>query len=140
MSPALVFRQLQRKSAGNFSVAVLPIVIAAALVSPAQQARSQRASSDNNSDPRVVAAEKLLSEGRVQDAKQTLEEEIREKPNVAAYNLLGIACISEKNFPDALDAFDHALKIDPNSVKTHNNLANFYIAQGKAELAEKELK
>src|SRR5256885_7527159 len=53
-------------------------------------------------------------------------------------SLLGIIFSNEKNFPDALDAFQRALQLNPKSVKTHGNLANFYIAEGKPDLAEKE--
>jgi tetratricopeptide (TPR) repeat protein len=46
--------------------------------------------------------------------------------------LLGIACGDEKDYADALDAFQHALKLAPNSTITHNNLGNLYVVQQKA--------
>jgi len=42
------------------------------------------------------------------------------------------------DYANALDAFQHALKLDLNSTKTHNNLANLYVVQQKPDLAEKE--
>ncbi len=54
------------------------------------------------------------------------------------YNLLGIVYSSEKDYDNALEAFQHALKLDPNSARTHNNLGNLYVAQEKFDLAEKE--
>ena len=56
------------------------------------------------------------------------------------YNLLGIIYSSEKDFANALDAFQHALKLDPNSTRTQNNLGNVYVAQEKFDLAEKEFR
>ena len=56
------------------------------------------------------------------------------------YNLLGIVYSSQKDYANALEAFQHALKIDPNSTKTHNNLGNLYVAQERLDLAEKEFR
>ncbi len=61
-------------------------------------------------------------------------------PSVEGYNLLGIVYSSQKDYDNALEAFQHALKIDPNSTKTANNLGNLYVSQGKLDLAEKEFK
>ncbi len=54
------------------------------------------------------------------------------------YNLLGIVCTGEKDYDRALDAFQQALKLAPDSTKTHNNLGNLYVTQQKLDLAEKE--
>ncbi|MGA7313817.1 MAG: tetratricopeptide repeat protein, partial [Silvibacterium sp.] len=43
-------------------------------------------------------------------------------------------------YPNALAAFQNALKLAPNSTKTHNNLGNAYVAQKRLDLAEKEFR
>jgi Tfp pilus assembly protein PilF len=59
---------------------------------------------------------------------------------VEGYNLLGIICAGENEDAEALDAFQHALRLDANSPRTHNNLGNLYVAQKKFDLAEKEFR
>jgi len=54
--------------------------------------------------------------------------------------LLGIVYSNEQDFAHAVDAFQHALKLSPNSTKTLNNLGNAFAAQGKFDLAEREFK
>ena len=39
-----------------------------------------------------------------------------------------------------MEAFQHALTLDPNSAGLHNNLGNVYVAQEKFDLAEKEFR
>jgi tetratricopeptide (TPR) repeat protein len=87
-----------------------------------------------------LEAQELVSESHLDEAKQKILEQLKNAPSVEGYNLLGIILSSQKNFSDALDAFQQALRLNPNSVKTHNNFANFYLAEGKPELAEKEFK
>ena len=50
----------------------------------------------------------------------------------------GIVDTNEKNYSQAEEAFQQALRIDPGSKTTHNNLGNLYVAQQKLDLAEKE--
>jgi tetratricopeptide (TPR) repeat protein len=91
--------------------------------------------------PAFTEVEQLLAQGRLDEAKQKTEELLQADPgSVEGYNLLGIILSNQKNFSDALDAFQQALRLNPKSVKTLGNLANFYIAEGKPELAEKEFK
>jgi len=86
-------------------------------------------------------AEQLIGQGRLDEAKEKLQEQLKETPtSVEGFNLLGIVCSSEKDYPGALDALEHALKLDPKSTKTRNNLANFYVAEQRPDLAEKEFK
>ena len=42
------------------------------------------------------------------------------------------------SFPPVIEAFQHALKLAPNSTKTLNNLGNVYLSLQKTDLAEKE--
>jgi tetratricopeptide (TPR) repeat protein len=109
------------------------------------QSASQHTPKSSSRSPAAQApspfkeAEELLSQGSLDQAKQKIREQLALHPkSVEGYNLLGIAFSAEKDYPSALDAFQHALKIDPNSTKTHNNLGNFYVTQGKPDLAEAE--
>jgi tetratricopeptide (TPR) repeat protein len=91
--------------------------------------------------PAFVEVQELLAQGRLDEAKQKIQEQLKADPSsVEGYNLLGIILSNQKSFPDALDAFQQALRLNPKSVKTHSNLANFYIAEGKPDLAENEFK
>jgi tetratricopeptide (TPR) repeat protein len=84
-------------------------------------------------------AETLLRQGSIQEAKEKIQQQLALHPDsIAGYNLLGIAYTSEKEYANALAAFQHALRLSPSSTKTHNNLGNLYIAQEKTNLAEKE--
>jgi tetratricopeptide (TPR) repeat protein len=86
-------------------------------------------------------AESLLAQGLLDQAKEKIEEQLKLNPSsVEGLNLLGIVCTNQKDYRTGLDAFQHALKLNPNSTKTHNNLANLYVIQEKPDLAEKELR
>src|SRR5882724_13290499 len=81
-------------------------------------------------DPRLEEAQELLSQGRVDEAKQKIQEQLEQNPkSVDGYNMLGILYTGQKDYENALDAFQHALKLNPNSVRTRINLGNVYIAQ-----------
>lgn len=91
--------------------------------------------------PAFFQVQELLTQGRLEDAKQKVQELLKAYPSsLEGYNLLGIILSNQNDFPGALDAFQQALRLNPKSVKTLGNLANFYIAEGKPELAENEFK
>src|SRR5262249_17303095 len=80
-------------------------------------------------------------QGQMEAAKQKLEVELQGDPSsVEGYNLLGIIYSDEKDYANALRAFQYALKLDPGSKRTRNNLGNAYVAEGKLDLAEKEFR
>src|SRR5271155_1211445 len=84
-------------------------------------------------------AEELLRQGSIAEAKSKIQAELQHNPSsVEGYNLLGIAFSDEKDYANALQAFQHALNLAPNSTRTRNNLGNLYVAQEKLDLAEKE--
>jgi len=92
-------------------------------------------------DPRFADVEELLQQGRASEAKQRLQDILAQDPkSIEGYNLLGIVCISLKEYDAAFDALQHALKLDPSSPRTKNNLGNLYVAQQKVDLAEKEFR
>jgi tetratricopeptide (TPR) repeat protein len=91
--------------------------------------------------PLLAEAETLANQGRISEAKSKIYEELQQNPaNAEAYDLLGVISVSEKDYPGALEAFQHALKLDPTSTRTRNNVANVYVAQGKLDLAEQEFR
>ena len=86
-------------------------------------------------------AEALYQQGSVEEAKRKIEEQLRQNPrSVEGYNLLGIIYTSEKNYAQALDAFQQALTVDPKSARTRNNIGNVYVAQQNLVLAEQEFR
>src|SRR3569833_2177795 len=74
-------------------------------------------------------AESLLQQNRLAEAYTETVEQLKEHPDVDGYNLLGIIESSRNNFPDAIDAFEHALRLKPGSSKTLNNIGKAYAAQ-----------
>jgi tetratricopeptide (TPR) repeat protein len=124
-------------------ILALTIVFIFAGGSAAQQSTPAR----NNPRPAAKVsspfheAEALLQQGSVEEAKQKIQEQLKLNPSsVEGYNLLGIACSTEEDYDDALEAFRRALTLDPNSTRTHNNLGNVYVAQDKVDLAENEFR
>jgi len=86
-------------------------------------------------------AEALLQQGRPDQARQKVQEELAKHPeSVEAYNLLGIIAGSQQDYAGALAAFQQALKIAPNSTKTLVNLGNVYVAGKDPDQAEKEFR
>jgi tetratricopeptide (TPR) repeat protein len=85
--------------------------------------------------------EALVQQGRLADAKTAMLDELQRNPSsIDGYNLLGIIDSDEQDYSSALAAFQKALKLAPNSTKTHVNLGNVYVAQKRPDLAEKEFR
>ena len=131
------------------SQALLTVVLAASVSLPstclAQQtihhSAPHQAQLKAEASPAILETENLLAQGRLDEAREKIQEQLKADPSsLEGYNLLGIILSNQKNFPDALDAFQQALRLNPKSVKTHGNLANFYLAEGKPDLAENEFK
>jgi len=82
-----------------------------------------------------------MQQGRLDEAKHRLQDVLAQDPkSVEGYNLLGIVCISQKDYDGASDALQHALRLNPASSRTKNNLGNLYVAQQKLDLAEQEFR
>ncbi len=123
------------------------VLVACALCCPAilnsqSHAPAQRkAASISVKQNELAQAESLFKQGRVTEAKAEVQRFIQShSSSVDGYNLLGIICSSERDYDCALEAFQHALKLNPSSTRTHNNLGNLYASAGKADLAEKEFR
>ncbi len=104
-----------------------------------QRSTSQAASQER--DPLLLQAQTLLSQGHTAEAKEKLTHAVGENPSsIEAYNLLAIIYTNEKDFPNAFDALQHALKLNASSAGTRINLGNLYIAEDKSALAEQEFR
>jgi tetratricopeptide (TPR) repeat protein len=87
------------------------------------------------------AVEALAQQGRLEEAKVKVQEELQQNPSsIEGWNLLGIIESQEQDYSGALAALQKALQLAPNSTKTHNNLGNVYLTQKKFDLAEKEFR
>jgi tetratricopeptide (TPR) repeat protein len=88
-----------------------------------------------------LEAETLLRQGLLDQAKQKVQEELAQNPASAeGYKLLGVICSNEKDYANAQEAFEHALKLDANSTGAHNGLGNVYVSEQKLDAAEKEFR
>jgi tetratricopeptide (TPR) repeat protein len=107
---------------------------------PAQQTTAQTNTKQGASGSAEFAeAKTLLEQGSTAEAKTKIQEQLRKNPNsVEGYNLLGILYSREKDYPNAQEAFEHAVKLDPKSARSLNNLGDLYVAEGKLDLAEKQ--
>ena len=86
-------------------------------------------------------AEALLRQGKLEDARIRIQEELQQYPSRPdGYALLGLVYTAEKNYPDALSAFQQGLKLNPKSTGIRNDMGNLYVAQGNLDLAEKEFR
>src|SRR5690242_21069948 len=113
------------------------------VATPAARQNTHRATARQSaaSSPLLTEAEALLRDGRNGEAKTKIEDELQRNPaNAEAYQLLGVACVNERDFAAARAAFQHALHLAPNSARTRNSIANVYVSQGRLDLAEQEFR
>ncbi len=79
----------------------------------ASAAQNGKSSSENSG---LALAEALLQQGRVAEAKaSTLEYLGQHSSSVEGYNLLGVICGNARDYEGALNAFQHALTLNPSS-------------------------
>jgi len=132
----------RRRAALRVLLALLPtFLLGAALAVPrAAPPTGSTAPPTRNSSSPFIEAETLLAQGSLAEAKEKTQEQLKLHPSVEGYNLLGIIHSNENDLAGAQDAFQKALKLDPNSTKTRNNLGKLYVAQEKMKLAEKEFR
>src|SRR3984893_288693 len=134
----------KRTSATKCGILALSLISFCPATHAAQQSAAKHSApkqSANPTSPVLNEAEALLREGRITEAKTKIQEELQQNPTKAeAYNLFGVACVNEKDYPGALEAFQHALSLDPSSTRTRNSIGNVYVAQGKLDLAAEEFR
>jgi len=131
---SLVVQSLQARIAVLFWLALCcPAILLAQ-----NRAPSPHTSAEHN---QLRQAESLLKEGGVAEAKALVQDFLRSNSSsVDGYNLLGIICSGEQNYGCALEAFQHALQLNPASTKTHTNLGNLYASARQTDLAEKQFR
>jgi tetratricopeptide (TPR) repeat protein len=129
--------QLLRLSLSLLCLSALPGLTSYAATTSAQHQTIAAA----NDSSELAEAQSLLQQGRVAEAKSLVTGYLQSHTSsVEGYNLLGIVCGSAHDYEGALEAFQHAVKLNPASTKSHNNLGNLYAAAGKNDLAEKEFR
>lgn len=125
------------------TVVLVSVISFARQNTAAQQAPSNKQAT--HSAPQTPSpftdAQELLRQGRFDEAKTRIQEELQQDPsNTQGYALLGLVYTAEKNYPEALAAFQQGLKLNPRSTGIRNDLGNLYVAQGNLDLAEKEFR
>jgi tetratricopeptide (TPR) repeat protein len=107
---------------------------------PATQERAKIQTASKTPSP-FAEAELLFQQGSLEEAKNKSLELLKRYPSdPVGYKLLGIIYSEQKDYANALGAFEQALTLDPKSAGLHNNLGNVYLAQGNVTLAEKEFR
>ena len=108
---------------------------------PHHSATPRDAEPSSKPSPNLQQAEELRRQGLFDQARGKVQEELQRNPaSVEAYNMLGFIYIDEKDLSNAVEAFQHALKLAPGSAKTRNNLGNVYMSEQKPDLAENEFR
>src|SRR5580704_8944759 len=108
------------------------IVLLAATHGFAQQGVPGNARQHSKISPLLQEAEDLLRQGSIDEGKRKIQEELQRNPaSVDGYNLLGIVYTDQRDYPNALEAFQQALKLDPSSTRALNNLENIDTAENK---------
>jgi tetratricopeptide (TPR) repeat protein len=86
------------------------------------------------------AAETLLGEHKLAEARTEALEQLKQHSTVEGYNLLGIIESNQQDYEAAIASFQQALHLSPRSTKTLNNLGNTYAAQKRWDQAESEFR
>jgi tetratricopeptide (TPR) repeat protein len=108
---------------------------------PHHSANAREAEQSSELSANLQQAEELRRQGLFDQARGKAQEELERNPtSVEAYNMLGFVYIDEKDYSNAVEAFQHALKLAPGSAKTRNNLGNVYLSEQKPDLAENEFR
>jgi tetratricopeptide (TPR) repeat protein len=97
-------------------------------------------SSEERASP-FADAKSLLQQGKLEEAKSKLREELQQHPSSSeGYALLGVVYTEEKNYDQALSAFQQGLKLNPKSTAIRNDMGSLYVIQGKPDLGEEEFR
>jgi tetratricopeptide (TPR) repeat protein len=100
-------------------------------------------------DPAEEEAQKHVAEGTthlenadIKAARASYERSIEVKENSTAWFNLGVCKYHEKDLPGAIEAWEHSLKLAPESADAHTNLASAYAmsSPSRPDLAVKHLK
>jgi tetratricopeptide (TPR) repeat protein len=79
--------------------------------------------------------------GDVESAEREWREVLKEEPeNSLALGGLGLVCLKEQHYPEAIDYYKKAIKFDPGNAEAHEYLGVTYLDTHSLELAEPELR
>lgn len=90
---------------------------------------------------RLMLATTFLQQGRVDECLGAVRYVLeKDDKNSFAYNIMGSAQLMNRNFDEAMQAFDRAIKIDPGFVDVYIKKGQSYLSQGEPDLAEAALR
>jgi cytochrome c-type biogenesis protein CcmH/NrfG len=135
---------LGRALSGSESILVAAALLLGVPSYGAAQQSSSKASSmqpSSTASVKLQQAEELMQQGRLDEANVKVQKELAQQPSsVDGLNLLGIIAATQQDYAGGEAAFQQALQVAPNSIKTHVNLGNVYVVEKKFEPAEKEFR
>ncbi len=103
------------------------------VVEPARPKLTQRQKNAVNPDVLYEKARVLHKRGRLQAAKQLYKKTLSADPeHVEALNNLGVIQLQEGNYPAARTSFTEAIRLQPDYVDSHYNLACLNALGGEA--------
>ena len=77
---------------------------------PHHSATVRKAEQSSKPSPNLQQAEELRRQGLFDQARGKVQEELQRNPaSVEAYNMLGFIYVGEKDYSNAVEAFQHAL-------------------------------
>jgi Tfp pilus assembly protein PilF len=93
---------------------------------------------DTSADLAINQAQDYFEKGDLEMAERMfLQAATHDPDNARIYNHLGIIYMQKKNFADALEAFEAALKLNPKIASRHVNLGLIYMRIGKPKRARR---
>lgn len=128
-----------RPSADWVAAFLCAVVLLAASSGYAQAGAPAIAAASQAAVGRFDQARAELSRGDLTRARADVLEGLKaERRSVSGLNLLGVIETEDKNYVDAVKTLQEALRLDPKSAETHNNLADCYARQARPDLAKGE--
>jgi len=95
-------------------------------------------------DPHYVLALALAADGKLKEAieeyKQVIALATKDDPKILAYFNMGNAYADLRQYPEAIESYKAAIKIDPELSKPHNNLGLAYAALKQLEPINDDLR
>src|SRR5688572_5075454 len=84
----------------------------------------------------LLDGERLIREGHYERALKRLNKAVELLPqNAQVWNHLGLAYHGLRRYPDAVQAYQQALKLDRNLASVHFNLGNLYFELNRTQEA-----
>jgi tetratricopeptide (TPR) repeat protein len=87
----------------------------------------------------ALAADGKLKEA-IEEYKAVIALATKDDPKILAYFNMGNAYAELRQYPEAIESYKQAIKIDPELSKPHNNLGLAYAALGRTAEAADEFK